>query len=189
MKLIDMGGHQEYYGCSSLFISTSGVFLICFDSSLMQLLLNRCAKQSEDSREKMSLDQFCFGSIGTYIDLVCHTTAIARIRLKIALVATKTELSKGSPQKEDSFKKVLQHAKQHISLISNNDKVFLLNEVLRTSSAEATKENLTDYHIKLLTLCSHQDLKGDYEEVRPASWQMLLTFLHEHSMLSISSHH
>ena len=63
----------------------------------MQLLLNRCAKQSEDSREKMSLDQFYFGSIGTYIDLVCHTTAMARIRPKIALVATKTELSKDSP--------------------------------------------------------------------------------------------
>merc|ERR1719391_707410 len=134
----------------------------------------------------MSLDKFYFGSIGTYIDLVCHTTATARIRPKIALVATKTELSKDSPHKEKSFIELLEHAKQHISSISNNDKVFLLNDVLRTSSAKATKENLTDFHIKLATLCSNENLKGDYDEVRPASWQMLLTFLHEHSTLPIT---
>ena len=36
MKLVDMGGHQEYYACSSLFFSTSGLFLICFGSLLLQ---------------------------------------------------------------------------------------------------------------------------------------------------------
>ena len=38
IKLVDMGGHQEYYACSSLFFSTSGLFLICFNSLLLKVL-------------------------------------------------------------------------------------------------------------------------------------------------------
>ena len=55
LKLVDLGGHQEYYSCSSLFISSSGVFLVAFDSQILN---------SED------IDKHYLTSVGTYIDLI-----------------------------------------------------------------------------------------------------------------------
>ena len=171
IKLVDMGGHQEYYASSTLFISTSGVFLICFDSHLLGL-----------ANEKNRVQDFYYGSVGTYIDLICHTTARARLRPKIALVATKVELL---PNKDELVESILDLTKEHLSSISSDNQVFLVNKVLKTSSAKVTREDLTDFQLKLATLCSSEVLKGESDEARPESWQMLLTFLHEHSTCTL----
>ena len=179
IKLVDMGGHQEYYACSSLFISTSGVFLICFDSHLLEKA-KEGAKEKEGVKAKDQVDDFYYGSVGTYIDLISNTTEKARLRPKIALVATKTELS--STGKD--YNEILDRTKRHLSSVAKGNKVFLVNEVLKTSSAKVSREDLTDFHLRLATLCSDKELKEEYEEVRPASWQTLLTYLQEHSSLS-----
>ena len=61
IRLVDLGGHQEYYACSSLFFSTSGLFLICFHSELLLHI-------------KDSVDDY-YGSVGTFVDLVSQTSA------------------------------------------------------------------------------------------------------------------
>ena len=177
IKLVDMGGHQEYYACSSLFISTSGVFLICFDSHLLEKAKER-AKEKEGVKDQV--DDFYYGSVGTYIDLISNTTEKARLRPKIALVATKTELSSTGTD----YIEILDRTKQHLSSVAKGNKVFLVNEVLKTSSAKVSRKDLTDFHLRLATLCSDKELKEEYEEVRPTSWQTLLTYLQEHSSLS-----
>ena len=66
IRLIDMGGHQEYYACSSLFFSTSGVFLVCFDSLLLNTIWLRLLWSSWDFLQ-------------------------VQMKMKIVLVATKQE--------------------------------------------------------------------------------------------------
>ena len=112
-----MGGHQEYYSCSSLFISSSGVFLIAFDS----IILN-----------SGKIGNYYYSSIGTYVDLIWQTTTKEKIQPKIALVATKAEVSKPL---EENFRGVFDFAKIHVASILSENGILLLNEVLKTSSA------------------------------------------------------
>ena len=167
VKLIDMGGHHEYFSCSSLFVACSGVFLICFDSSVL-------------SRD--DLQDAYFGRIGTFVDLVCQTTKMTGIRPKLALVATKMEMSALS---EDSFERILQMTKDHLAYISSQSSVFLVDEVLKTSSAEVTHADLKEFHRKLVTLCSHESLRFKPVEIRPLSWHNFLLAIKEAPMISL----
>ena len=161
--------YQEYYSCSSLFISSSGVFLVAFDS----LILN-----SGD------IDNHYISSVGTYIELIWQTTAKASIRPKIALVATKIELSKPT---EESFTKFLQLTKDHVASIHWENSVLLLDEILKTSSAEVTEEALRTFHRKVSTLCFHSALRLRPQESRPLSWQKFLDILQQTPSMSIES--
>ena len=118
-----MGGLQEYFASSYLFIY-SGVFLICLDCSTIE--------------KHRNLEEFYHRSVGIYLHPICLMTAKAITRPKIVLVATKKEFL---PNKFDTFGKVLELAKKHISSIFSDDhKVFLVDEVLETSSAEVTED-------------------------------------------------
>ena len=119
IKLFDMGGHTEYYACSSIFFSTSGLFLICFDSSLLK---------------QIHVGDAYYRGVGTFVDLISQTSARSEIKLKIALVATKSETTESS---EESQKKLLAVTAHH--LVSLSAKVYLLNEVIMTSSKKVTR--------------------------------------------------
>ena len=70
-----------------LFVASTGLFLVCFDSSSL-----------------VWTDYY--SRVGTYIDLVDQTAAVANIKPKILLVATKVE----SPdQCEETLEKILQY--------------------------------------------------------------------------------
>merc|ERR550532_2917152 len=101
LKLVDMGGHQEYYSSSSLFISSTGVFLIAFDSSILK---------------DGDIDKVYFSSVGTYIDLIWQTTTEEDIQPKLALVATKMDLS--NPL-EKHFQQMLKMTKDHVTSIKS----------------------------------------------------------------------
>ena len=167
LKLVDMGGHQEYYSSSSLFISSSGVFLIAFDSVILI---------SGDIMNSY------YSSIGTYVELVWQTTTRENIRPKIALAATKVELSKPS---EENFTAVLEFAKVHIASITSENNIFLLNEVLRTSSAQVTKEALRSFHRKVATMNSHPSLRIKPNERRPLSWHKFLGVLQQNPAITL----
>ena len=169
LKLVDLGGHPEYYSSSSLFISSSGVFLVAFDS----LILN-----SGD------LDKHYFSSVGTYIDLIWQTTAKASVQPKVALVATKIELSNPT---EENFRKFLQLTKSHVASIQSENTVLLLDEILKTSSAEVTKEALRTFHRKVSTLSFHSTLRTRPQELRPLSWQKFLDILQRTPSISLEN--
>ena len=123
-----------------------------------------------------------YSSIGTYIDLVWQTTTREKIQPKIALVATKVDLSKPS---EENFATVLEFAQDHVGQILSENKVYILSEVLRTSSAEVTEEALRSFHRKVASLCSHPSLRMKPNEIRPLSWQKFLGVLQENPAINL----
>ena len=70
----------EYYTSSSLFMSSSGVFLILTDSTE---LIKR------DEKELKEDDYYSW--IGSYVDLIANTAAKAKVQPKIQLVASKVQ--------------------------------------------------------------------------------------------------
>ena len=158
IRLVDMGGHQEYYACSSLFFSTSGLFLICFDSLLLQKI--------DD------LDDEYYGAVGTFVNLVSQTSSRSGMKLKIALVATKNETTKQFQNHEASCIKLLEITKDHLTSLPSE--LFLVNEVFMTSAKKVTVEILENLRTKIATICSDVKLKGDTEEIRPFSWHKFL---------------
>ena len=164
VKLVDMGGHQEYFSCSSLFVACSGVFFVCFDSALL-------------TRE--DIDDAYYAEVGTFVDLVCQTTRLAGIRPKLALVATKTEQLGNEEDHEGSYQRILETTKDHLAYLSSQNSVFLVDEVLRTSSAKVTSAKLKEFHRKLVTLCSHKSLRFKPVEIRPLLWHNFLLAIQE----------
>ena len=151
---------QEYYACSSLFFSTSGLFLICFDSLLLQKI--------------QDLDDDYYGNVGTFADLVSQTSSKSGMKLKIALVAMKSEIGEASQNFEESCAKLLDMTKDHLVKLSAD--LFLLNEVITTSSKQVTTDILEKLRTKIATLCSDEKLKEGPEETRfrPFSWHKFL---------------
>ena len=136
-----------------MFISSIGVFLIAFDS----IILN-----------SGKIGNYYYSSKGTYVDLIWQTTTKEKIQPKIALVATKVEVSRPL---EENFTDVLDFAKIRVSSILTEYRIFILDEVLKTSSAEVcTEEALRSFHRKVPTFCFHSSLRMKPDELRPLSW-------------------
>ena len=147
------GGHQEYFAASMLFVASTGLFLVCFDSSNL-----------------VWTDYY--SRVGTYIDLVDQTAAVANIKPKILLVATKVE----SPdQFEETLEKILLLAKDQLASLSSNS--FLVDGILKTSSKIANKEVSKDMYGKIYTLCTADKLRSKPKETIPTSWFDLLDLL------------
>ena len=153
MKIVDMGGHKEYYICSTLFIASSGVFLVCTDSSSLA--------------DVKGVEDEYYSRVGTYLDLITQATAMSGIKPKIVLVATKAD---GSEVMEESYEKLLNVVKAHIA--SRETDCFLVNEVLRTSSKNVTKQSVEEFYGQISALCSDVFLTA--ERCAPLSWYQLL---------------
>ena len=153
MKIVDMGGHKEYYICSTLFVASSGVFLVCTDSSSLVDM-----KEVEDEY---------YSRVGTYLDLITQATALAGIKPKIVLVATKAD---GSEVMEECYEKLLDVVKAHMATTETD--CFLVNKVLRTSSKNVTKLSVEEFYGQISALCS--DVFLTTESCAPLSWYQLL---------------
>ena len=122
IRMLDVGGHQEYYCCTSLFLADSGTFLVCVDIQKIQ--------------EKQVEGQF-YASVGSYVDLVVQGTQGAGIKPKVVLVATKVEETANA---KSLASKLLDMAKTQLKSLKAD--VFVVNVVWMTSSKNADREYL-----------------------------------------------
>merc|ERR1712126_479418 len=127
-KMVDMGGHTEYYTSSALFMSSSGVFLITTDGNeLIQ-------KKEAELRE----DKSYYSWVGSYVDLIANTAAKAKIQPKIQLVVTKAE-RKTIEQIRRAGAKILEMTKKHLEAVDGDITFFLVDEIHITSSKHVTR--------------------------------------------------
>ena len=165
IKVVDMGGHHEYYTSSTLFVAGNGLFLVCFDSSNIEV--------ESDQRKYYS-------SIGCYVDLIFQVAAKLGVQPKIALVATKVE---GPRNLKEAFDKLLELTKSHLS--SRDGDSFLVNGVLETSSKHVTKEGMEEIHQKINSLCRDASLTEKPIEKMPQSWFELLELMKTVSSMTL----
>ena len=159
------GGHQEYFAASALFMASTGLFLLCFDSSNLPT--------------ELSGNDY-YSRVGTYLDLVTQMAALADIKPKIMLVATKLE----NPEKcQESLDKILALSKAHLASISSDS--FLVEDILRTSSKIASKEVFGEMYGKIFTLCTADELRSKPKEAIPTFWYRLLAALKELSQTTV----
>jgi GTPase SAR1 family protein len=161
LKIVDIGGHKEYFSASALFVASSGLFLVCFDSNL---------------------EPEYYSQVGTYLDLIDQTVDVAGIKPKIMLVATKVE---NSDQCQESLDKILSYAKEHLNNLSSNS--FLVDRVLETSSQIASKEIFQEMYDKVYTLCTEDELRSKPKEAIPTVWFRLLAALKEMSHTTVDA--
>ena len=82
-------------------MASTGLFLVCFESSTLKLAL---------------LENEYYSRVGTYLDLINQTAAVAGIKPKIMLVATKVE----NPEEcQECLDMVLSRAKDQLSSVSS----------------------------------------------------------------------
>ena len=146
-------------------MASTGLFLVCFDSSSLQYEL---AGKEYYSR------------VGTYLDLVNQTAAIAGIKPKIMLVATKVEDLDGC---QESLDKILSLAKGQLTSISSES--FLVDKILKTSSKVVCKEAFEDMYFRIFTLCTADELRSRPKEAIPTSWYLLLAALKNLSQTTV----
>ena len=166
IKVVDMGGHHEYYCSSALFMAGNGLFLVCFDSSTIEV---------EKDHTKY------YSSIGCYLDLIFQVAARLGIQPKIALVATKVD---GPQNLKETFKTLLDMTKRHLN--SRDAHSFLVDEVLETSSKHVTSEGMEEIHQKIRLLCRDNSLTEKPAEAMPESWFQLLELMKTSSSMPLA---
>ena len=170
IAFVDFAGHSEYVSCSTLFMTETGIFLICFD---IQKFL------------EVSAEDRYFPSIGTYLELVtdCCPAPI------FLLVATKMDLCQ-SPELESKLSEIMDAAKQHLQSVSKRSSrlknVFLFDEVIRTSSAQITKASLEGLSCKFVAICLHKELLDIKLETIPRVWRRMIEKAKSHLKVSIN---
>jgi hypothetical protein len=157
VTFVDFAGHTHYKSCSSLFTSENGVYMIAFDAP----------KYLEFEASK-NFDPY-HPSIGTYLELITRSCP----EPIFILVATKTELCPAG-----RYDSILQTAKAHLKSIANRSsklqKVVLFDEVIKTSSAKATKANFEELCGKIFAVSSHEDLLDVRERNYPKAWKKMI---------------
>ena len=140
-------------------MSSTGLFLVCFESTNLKAALARNEYYSR---------------VGTYLDLVNQTAAVAGIKPKIMLVATKVE----DPEEcQESLDKVLSMAKAQLTSVSSES--FLVDSILQTSSKVASKDTFLDMYGKIYALCTAEEVRSRPKETIPTFWYRLLAALKE----------
>ena len=125
-----------------------------------------------------------FSQIGTFVDLVSQTSSKSGMKLKIALVATKCD---NSEESSESQAQLLEITKNHLKKLLKelSSKVFLLNEVIMTSSKEVTRKLMEDLHKKVALVCSDGQLRVAPEEFRPLSWHKFLNTISQFPQVTL----
>ena len=118
--------------------------------------------------------------MGTYLDLVTQTAALADIKPKIMLVATKLE---SLDRCQGSLDKILDLAKAHLA--STSSESFLVADILKTPAKIACKEAFQEMYGKIYTLCTAEELRSRPKEAIPTFWYRLLTALKELPHISV----
>ena len=162
----------EYYTTSSLFMSSSGVFLIGADSG--QLI------EGPITEEKY------YSFVGAYIDLIANTAARAEIQPKIQLIATK-----GRPGVKTKIKEacdtILQKTKKHLEALDENTSLFLVDEVLVTSSEHVTRELMQRLSLTLSVLSTDEQLNEKREGRTPTEWFTVTQAIKDKVVVNVSA--
>ena len=136
-------------------MSSSGVFLIGADSG--QLI------EGPVTEEKY------YSFVGAYIDLIANTAAKAKIQPKIQLIATK-----GQPgnltEIEEACNTILRKTKNHLEALDKKICLFLVDEVLVTSSEHVTRELMQRLSLTLSVLSTDEQLNEKREGRTPTEW-------------------
>ena len=148
-------------------VDMGGLFLICFDS----LLLQKIQDHGNDY----------YGSVGTFVDLVSQTPSMSG--MQTVLVTMKCKTSKESTNLEQSCLKLLEIAKDHLT--SHSSELFLVNEMITTPSNQAASEISENLRTKIATLCSDGKLKQDLEEIRTFSWKKFIDAASQEAFMSV----
>ena len=146
----------EYYTSSSLFMSSSGVFLIMTDS---EKLLGCKDKELEDTSY--------YSWVGSYVDLISTTAERAKLQPKIQLVVTKAGQGM-EDQIREACAKILEITKKHLESVDVDTTFFFVNNVLVTSAEHVTGMEMLK--VTLSTLCSHKDLNETRAGSTPMDW-------------------
>ena len=157
IRMLDIGGHQEYYCCTTLFLANSATFLVCLDVQKVQ---------------EQKFEEQYYACVGSYLDLVVQGTQGVGMKPKIVLVATKVE---ETAEAKNLANKLLDLAKTHLKSLKSD--VYLADEVMMTSSKNADRANLEDLFAKLSTLSSDHSLSSQGPITTPLTWWTLLTLL------------
>ena len=123
-----------------------------------------------------------YSQVGTYIDLLCQKENKG---LKVALVATKVD-QEADEDKKKQFSAILQRAKDHISHLQMEHPVYLVNEVLRTSAKELTRDSMMELYRKMATLMASSELPHPPKKHVPKIWFEWLENLRQKLMCKIS---
>ena len=161
----------EYYTSSSLFMSSSGVFLIGADSG--QLI------EGPVTEEKY------YSSVGAYIDLIANTAAKAKIQPKIQLIATKGQPGVKKDVKE-ACDTILQKAKKHLEAFDEKINLFLVDEVLVTSSEHVTRELMQRLSLTLSVLSTDEQLNEKREGRTPTEWFSVTQAIKDKVVVNVS---
>ena len=125
-----------------------------------------------------------FGNIGTFVELVSQASSKAGIKLKIALVATKCENETARcGSLDESCAKVIEMTKDHLTSLMS--RLYLVNEVIRTSCQEVTRGALEGLHNRVAILCLDGKLRVTPEEMRPLSWHKFLGVVSQKTHMSL----
>ena len=146
----------EYYTSSSLFMSSSGVFLILTDS---KKLLECTGKELEDTAY--------YSWIGSYMDLISNTAARAKLQPKIQLVVTKAE-PRMDNQIREACAKILEITKKNLESVDTDTTLFFFEEALVTSAEYVTGMEMLK--VTLSTLCPDEDLNETQGGSTPMDW-------------------
>ena len=161
LRLIDFGGHTEYFTCSSLFMISSGVFLICFDGCL---LLSK------------NIGDHYYSWVGCYIDLINDVSIGSNIKPKIMLAVTKLNSIEGGPSEEvnKACEDILRRARKHLVGMESKNPIYLADEVLQTSSKYVTEQNMIMMYRKFEALCSDKAVNNKPAGATPAEYHHVL---------------
>ena len=146
----------EYYTSSSLFMSSSGVFLITTDS-----------KKLLECNDKEVEDTAYYSWVGSYVDLISNTAARAKLQPKIQLVVTKAEPGMEN-QIREACAKILKITKNHLESVDADTTFYFIDEVLVTSAEHVTGMEMLK--VTLSILCSDEDLNETQGGSTPMDW-------------------
>ena len=113
-----------------------------------------------------------YSRLGTYLDLVIQTAALAGIKPKMMLVATKVE---DLDKCKESLVELQGLAKAHLTSI--NAECFLVGDIMKTSSRIVGEDMFRELYSKVFALCTAEELRTKPLEVIPISWYKLLDAL------------
>jgi len=133
-------------------VAGSGICFVCFNANI--LLKNM----------KMDhLEEIYFSNIGNYVDMIAKIASQFEIEPKIVLLATKVD--KKELDHEELYKHILDLVKDQLEnlegMFSGKQSVYLIDEVIETSSAYGDKKTMEELYQKIASLYCNQFLMGE----------------------------
>ena len=139
--------------------------------------------QTEQTTQKSAY----FQSKGTFLNRVCEycpTPIFMLTTTKMDKIKDKNVL------KDNKFKDILSEVMEHLTFIAENSKtvetIFLVDEIVQSSSLEASEKSLKLISDKLSEICIHKDLLDVKIRTIPMTWKTTLNNVKDKPKVLIS---